>query len=374
MRLPALRLAPARSRFVLGVALLGLLAAGLAALASWRDRPELVLDVGSLGDRSLDLVACDDEGVWLKGWSRAPTELVVARGFTAAFATQRASLVRVARDGALRELDLGEALVAGFSLARDGALWVVLLDVATERSRTRVSADGGRTWTDAGAPADVHGVAFASRQAGWAWSDQRVYRTDDGGRSWRPLDLAPYGCGRSDATGSARLGPRGELWLPLDRFAGAAPGLPSAKLVVVEPDLSRVDVAAWPEDRIQRIALDGDDGAIAAVSPPEGGFRLERVARRPGAVAEPSPVRALRRTALQTLAARGPRVLLLEGDATHPLWVLANLPATLSLSRDRGATFRARDVTDTAAGSACLAEHGAWTVSERYRRVAFYAD
>lgn len=369
--LARLRLVGKHRRLPLGAALLSVLGA-VALGIGMRSAPDVVIDVERLGDRSLDAVACDDAVIWLRGHSRTHVARVRTLGLTRAFASQRATVVRVSRTGEIVEADMGEGLVAAFSEARDGSLWTVLLDLATDRTRTVVSTDGGRSWAEAGAPADVIGVAFASRQSGYAWSTTRVYRTDDGGSSWRSQSLLPYRRERGGGMATARLGTHGELWIPLDR-TGADATLPEAKLVVLKPDLSFVDVAAWATDRVLEVAPDGAGAALVAVSPTEGGHRVERVALRPGTPEGPTVVRPWRRAALLALQSRGSSFLLQRVTVSLKAGVLSNLPATLETSRDGGTTWTSHDVTDEAAGEACLAESGSWTVSRRYRRVVFHA-
>ncbi len=158
--------------------------------------------------------------------------------------------------------------------------------------------------------------------------------------------------------------------MPLDRPLSDHSALPASTLVVVNPDLSVVNVAAWPEDRILAIAVDGA-AVLAALSPRAGGFRVERVALGSRASGRSTVVLAQRDAAMEGLQSRGSLFLLHEGFWEPQASMLSNLPATIEVSTDAGKTWRSRDVTDAAVSSACLADAGVWTLSQRYKRVVF---
>ncbi|HEX9048918.1 MAG TPA: hypothetical protein VF841_00120 [Anaeromyxobacter sp.] len=350
-------------------AIIVVLAAVLLSVRSLASR-DVVVRVDGLGDRSLDILACDDTVVWVRGWSHVDAQVALARGVAAAQAEAYATLVGISQTGEITEAAMGQALIAAFSAARDGTLWIVLLDVSTGRTRTRASMDRGRSWLEKAAPADIIGIAFETRDEGYAWSTTQVYRTVDGGNTWTSRSLLPFRRERGGSSGTARLGARGELWMPLDRPLSDPGALPASTLVVVNPDLSVVNVATWPEDRILAIALD-DAAALAALSPRAGGFRVERVALESGASGRSTVVLAQRDAAMKGLQSRGSLFLLHEGFWEPQASMLSNLPATIEVSPDAGKTWRSRDVTDAAVSSACLADAGVWTLSERYKRVTF---
>jgi hypothetical protein len=346
------------------------IAAALLSVRSWASRDDVVVGVDRLGDRMLDALACDDEIVWVRGWSRTDSQLALARGVVAAHAQNHATLVGIARTGEITEAAMGQALVAAFSTARDGALWIVLLDVSTDRTRTLASIDKGRSWVETAAPADVIGVAFDTRLTGYAWSPTDVYRTVDGGNTWTSRSLLPFRRERAGGGGTARLGERGELWMPLERPSSERGELPTSMLVAVNPDLSFVNVAAWPEDRIIGVAV-GGAAVFAALSPRAGGFRIERVPLEPAHAGQRTVVLAQHRAAMLGLQARGGRFLLHQSFWKPQVSMLANLPATIEVTTDGGKTWPSRDVTDEAVSSACLSDAGVWTISERYKRVVF---
>lgn len=348
---------------------MGVMAAVLLSVGSPASR-DVVVRVDRLGDRSLDILACDDTVVWVRGWSHVDAQVALARGVVAAHAEAHATLIGISRAGEITEVAMGQALIAAFSAARDGTLWTVLLDVSTGRTRTRASMDRGQSWVETAAPADIIGIAFETRHDGYAWSTTQVYRTVDGGNTWTNRSLLPFRRERGGSGGTARLGARGELWMPLDRPLSGHGDLPASTLVVVNPDLSIVNVAAWPDERILAIALD-DAVALAALSPKTGGFRVERVALESGASDRSTLLLAQRDAAMKGLQSRGSLFLLHEGYWEPQASMLSNLPATIEVSTDAGKTWRSRDVTDAAVSSACLADAGVWTISERYKRVVF---
>lgn len=79
------------------------------------------------------------------------------------------------------------------------------------------TADGGRTWTDAGA-GTVATVCFLDARHGWATGGSVVRRTLDGGRTWRVVSKRPDEAFAFDRTLACQ---GGALWLFQDLMGGA---------------------------------------------------------------------------------------------------------------------------------------------------------
>ena len=70
-------------------------------------------------------------------------------------------------------------------------LFVTTIDASIADARTSRlfrSVDGGRAWTNLPFPnQDAFGVAFATAETGFAWTDREAFHSKDGGQSWEPI-------------------------------------------------------------------------------------------------------------------------------------------------------------------------------------------
>jgi len=355
------------------------LAASGWVISRWLATREVVsIDIHGMGDRVVRIMSCDRAGVWLWAWSKPHLEQVQAEGSEGALAAQRSALVRISEDGTFRETHVGQGLIASFASAGDGALWAVLLErygLPGERSRTLASSDGGNSWRDAGAPNDVIGVAFETEAKGYAWSSERVYRTDDSGRTWRGLDVKPFHIRRGPGGGRLVLGAEGELWVPLNRGSPderSLPSPPTAEVLVIRPDLSTSQMATWDSESIEGVAPDGQGGALVVLQPiTRGGYRVEQVISRPGAGA-PSQPRYSKERSPEDVLSRGAVVLIHEVTFDPKATWSSDPPQSIAVSADAGATWNTRNITHEAIDSVCLTDEGIWTASGRSKRLTFH--
>jgi photosystem II stability/assembly factor-like uncharacterized protein len=135
---------------------------------------------------------------------------------------------------AWRELPTwGRVLGLSFTDALHG--WAALEDWGVDGDRPQGSifttADGGATWArQVTTPRVLTGVSMAVDGSGWAWGQAgTVLRTEDGGLSWRQLDV-----GTDSDIGAAVALPEGGVWLA---GAGGAviAGVPVAAAAALTP-------------------------------------------------------------------------------------------------------------------------------------------
>jgi len=123
--------------------------------------------------------------------------------------------------------------------------------------RTR---DGGRTWQALESPPpEVAGVAFASPEIGWSWSDHALYATSNSGDDWRQL---PIPDGRISRSGPLPIVVSGNLWVPLNHGLGPRGRINSLVRVSGDDDVS----VARSSDPFTLAALTSHQGALWAVT------------------------------------------------------------------------------------------------------------
>jgi photosystem II stability/assembly factor-like uncharacterized protein len=96
---------------------------------------------------------------------------------------------------------------------------------ATRLVRT---GDGGRTWTVLAAPAPPQTACFAAADDGWLASDTSVWRSVDGGRSWRPSFRLPVVAGEPPFFAALQCARPGAAWVRFDSGDGYAGHMPYA--------------------------------------------------------------------------------------------------------------------------------------------------
>jgi hypothetical protein len=80
-----------------------------------------------------------------------------------------------------------------FPTARRGVAVGEILDTRRDRVQGAavVTSDGGATWSVVRLPETGISVFFLDETTGWVVTHRRIYRTDEGGRSWRRLPRSP---------------------------------------------------------------------------------------------------------------------------------------------------------------------------------------
>lgn len=74
--------------------------------------------------------------------------------------------------------------------ARMYALGVAYTETGEESSYLLSTSDLGQTWSPRGTPpSGAVGLAFHASEAGYTWSREHVWHTEDGGRTWKQLDV-----------------------------------------------------------------------------------------------------------------------------------------------------------------------------------------
>lgn len=143
---------------------------------------DLLVNDATCTDRALIMVG-GERGEYLPGDARLYREEAVA--------------VRVGADTSRRvRALLGEGFATSVSGSLNGWLLAVRRSSAPpngEVGHLLISRDGGRTFDDsAKGPPDIVGVAVESRDHAFAWSSETIYRTTDGGKSWKSVRLKGY--------------------------------------------------------------------------------------------------------------------------------------------------------------------------------------
>jgi photosystem II stability/assembly factor-like uncharacterized protein len=88
------------------------------------------------------------------------------------------------------------------------------------------TSDGGRTWTTLHAPAPPQTVCFTAPDDGWLASDRGVWRSTDGGRSWRPSFSLPVVANEPPFFAALQCAAPGAVWVRFDsddHYAGHSP-------------------------------------------------------------------------------------------------------------------------------------------------------
>ncbi|HEV3290759.1 MAG TPA: YCF48-related protein [Streptosporangiaceae bacterium] len=83
------------------------------------------------------------------------------------------------------------------------------------------TGDGGRTWHQLAAPADVQGACFSSRGKGWLGAHGGLYHTDTGGAHWIPATSGPTGGAGQPYLMTLQCAGPGSVWAQ-DLGTGAA--------------------------------------------------------------------------------------------------------------------------------------------------------
>jgi photosystem II stability/assembly factor-like uncharacterized protein len=88
------------------------------------------------------------------------------------------------------------------------------------------SSDGGRTWTALPAPARPQSVCFTAPGDGWLASDRGVWRSTDGGRSWRSTFTLPVSANEPPFFAELQCAAPRAAWVRFDsndQYAGHSP-------------------------------------------------------------------------------------------------------------------------------------------------------
>jgi photosystem II stability/assembly factor-like uncharacterized protein len=88
------------------------------------------------------------------------------------------------------------------------------------------TSDGGRAWTTLPAPAPPQTVCFTAPDDGWLASDRGVWRSTDGGRSWRPSFTLPVSANEPPFFAALQCAAPGAAWVRFDasdHYAGHSP-------------------------------------------------------------------------------------------------------------------------------------------------------
>ncbi len=133
------------------------------------------------------------------------------------------SIVDVATQTRTREpIGRGSVMepVAHFGATIVAALYEYSIEEGGQRDRHTLvrTRDRGLTWQSLdSAPSDVVGVAFADESHGWSWSDRALWLTQDGGESWKPLEIPK---GRFPRSGALPIVVGTDLWAALSHGVG----------------------------------------------------------------------------------------------------------------------------------------------------------
>jgi hypothetical protein len=90
------------------------------------------------------------------------------------------------------------------------------------------TSDGGRTWTALPAPAPPRTVCFTAADDGWLASDRGVWRSVDGGRSWRLRFRLPLPADGLPSFAALQCAAPGAAWVRFDAGDSAAGHRPYA--------------------------------------------------------------------------------------------------------------------------------------------------
>lgn len=124
------------------------------------------------------------------------------------------------------------------------ALGVIYDEQGNRRSFLVSSTDQGQSWAPMpDPPIAAIGVAFDKPKTGYAWSEEQVYQTEDGGQTWHDVEAPPRFL---DGAPSPLLDSRGTLWAvgggqlhSLDRTKHTSTPLPEsfqAEVLALDPN------------------------------------------------------------------------------------------------------------------------------------------
>jgi hypothetical protein len=111
------------------------------------------------------------------------------------------------------------------------------------------------TWEPVtGVPSSIIGVSFSSRTEGFVWSNYEVFRTNDGGDSWRSVMIdGPIVRGRPKPI----VASSGALWLAIDH--GSSWKRNANQVVRIDTDLGVTEVLLASNLRIESMSVSPDD-------------------------------------------------------------------------------------------------------------------
>ena len=327
-----------------------------------------------LGDTRISALGCDSKGVWLAVTREATVDEVKTVGVSAALGSQPFSLVRIARTGEPRNLFRDRGRPLALSVTEDGAMWLLFQNPPegqTDAFSVRRSVDGGTSWTAVDAPRDAIGLAFQSRDTGYCWSAQRLYRTDDGGRSWRTVDVGPGRLAGRMEPARPTLGADGALWVPLHPELTSQEVPPAdGKVVWTDGRAPPLGMRSFPGEQIRGVAPE-PGGAVLILAPSmDRGCRAVRIAgASPGDGIETLWSQTKGSCRLQF----APGLLLLDYvEEFQPKSFFSTWPRRALVSLDAGKNWFTQDLTRDRVSSICPTSGGFWTVSQTQRLLQFF--
>jgi hypothetical protein len=326
-------------------------------------------DVTGLPKGSLTFVSCDDNEAWISIDAPLERALATRAGLETAQAGQRGSLIRVKKTGVVLRLEMDSGLIMAAAIPADRSLWIAtgIPDGLRVRSTgLRHSVDGGATWRDAGLPMSVGATAFTSETSGYAWDDATLFRTDDGGASWRRREVAGYTLATGRGPRRGVVGTSGELWVPAKRT-----GEPEwTSIAIVQPDLSFRIITAWENSTVEVVVpLPGAEALVLLSDGAKTSARGVRVASQ--GIERREEIWSPLQSSVKESSVHGDNIAILTIEGPMPTNYFARYQNTLWLSTDKGSTWAHRDVTSLAPGSICISKSGIWAASKEARTVEF---
>jgi hypothetical protein len=310
-----------RRLIMLGVTM-GILGTWWGSARSIAELPIRVSPNAIIGSSDRVFILGDQFGEYIPGTPPA------AGGEAVAFEIQKA-------DGSLQRTALGPGFVIDASDA-DGVIYAVRIVWSPDRpevGHVHRSEDGGKTWSEiSGAPTDIIGVEFASKNSGWVWSSRALYHTDDAGASWSRIE-APGLLPRGRDYAHPAIDHEGTLWMATDHGPGwkrqgnaiarALPG-PRVETLLRDADFRVTQLDVSSEGDLWLVVDDGNDEHVRLMRLPSGedASALSKVADLPAGL--PIYLRVLGREIVVALSET-------EGDDPKVF---------LMVSRDGGASWK----------------------------------
>ena len=228
------------------------------------------------------------------------------------------------------------------SIAGDGTLTAIV--GASDKHAMIRSLDGGTSWAAIeGAPAGVFGVSFRNALVGYAWNDDVLHFTSDGGHTWRAVPT--HGI-ISPGMPVPVADENGRLWVVQRRTKG-----PISRLVTFGPDLS-IERDLDSSDWIAAVATSGKDVWFALQRGGYGKVVISRL-QRDGGQPEGSIVAELNEDLPIDFSVRGENVALILSDTSK-----GGSSRYVTTSKDGGRSWKRLSLDHDTAEHICVGQGG----------------